>query len=51
MNENIESADEETGAEGDARAAIVAADDTGLLQGEMRITQAELTEGEVTPTE
>jgi hypothetical protein len=35
----------------DRNAAIVAADDTGLLSGEIQITDAELREGEVTPTE
>jgi hypothetical protein len=32
-------------------AAIIAADDTGLLSGEIAITDAELREGEVTPIE
>jgi hypothetical protein len=32
-------------------AAIIAADDTGLLTSEIQIFDAELREGEVTPTE
>ncbi len=32
-------------------AAIIAADDTGLLMSEIQIVEAELREGEVTPTE
>ena len=32
-------------------AGIIAADDTGLLTSEIEITDAELREGEVTPTE
>jgi len=31
--------------------AVIAADDTGLLSGEIAITDAELREGEVTPIE
>jgi hypothetical protein len=35
----------------DRNAAIIAADDTGLLTSEIQITDAELREGGVTPAE
>jgi hypothetical protein len=50
MNENVETAGDDDDA-ADRTEAIIAADDTGLVTNEIYITDAELREGEVTPTE
>jgi hypothetical protein len=51
MNENIETATGDDESDDGNRAAVLAADDTGLVTNEIQIVEVELHEGEVTPIE
>ncbi len=50
-SEHATPVDDDDDDENGRNAAIIAADDTGLLTGEIHITDAELLEGGVTTTE